>query len=58
MENTNTYLVLTLIILLPLVPAYVLYRGLPGKAVVSGPLNSLYLAGLTGAQEKIYGSTV
>jgi hypothetical protein len=48
MENANPYLVLTLTILLPLVPAYVLYRNLPGKAIVSGPLKGFNIK-LSGA---------
>ncbi len=37
MKPPNPYVVFTLIIILPLVPAYVLYRYLPSKAIVSGP---------------------
>jgi hypothetical protein len=40
-DEFRAFLNLALVILLPMVPAYVLFKALPGTAVVSGPLQGL-----------------
>ena len=48
MESTNLIVVLSTILLIPLIPAFILYKFLPSKTVVTGPFKGLNI-NLTGA---------
>jgi len=48
MENVNTLMTIAGVLIIPLIPAFVIYKFLPSKTVVKGPFKGLHV-NLTGA---------